>query len=103
MKRPTAGADEVPPDELDYGRGPLAEKLARARPDLLIFSFKASATALLGQCAGFSFVGLELAGAEVFVMPRPWEKTELVKPELEALATRVRRGRRATRRTQGRP
>jgi TDG/mug DNA glycosylase family protein len=48
VKRPTASAKEVSPDELLEGGALLREKLAAWRPGLILFPFLASAEAVLG-------------------------------------------------------
>lgn len=86
VKRPTARADAISTAEFEHGREMLAEKLRRYRPALLIFTFKKSATALLGPFKGHGHrPELEFAGAQVFVMPGPYERTDRVAAALEQL------------------
>jgi TDG/mug DNA glycosylase family protein len=73
VKRPTAQATEVRRGEYEHGRGVLEAKLEQACPRLAIFTFKEAATRLFGQFAGNGFVDLDFAGADVFVMPGPYE------------------------------
>ena len=89
VKRPTKGAAEVRSDELDEGRRVLETRLAEAHVPLVIFVFKAAAETLLGQLNGNGFVGQQLGGAEVFVMPGPYEKRERAAAVVEALRQRV--------------
>lgn len=88
VKRPTRSADDVAPHEMAHGRVLLTEKLERYRPEILLFVFKGAATTLLGAFGGLGFVGLQFAGAEVYVMPRPWEKRELAQRALHELTVR---------------
>lgn len=86
VKRPTARADEISAAEFEHGRELLVEKLQRHRPALLIFTFKKTATALFGSFKGHGHrPELELGGAEVFVMPGPYERTDRVAAALEQL------------------
>jgi TDG/mug DNA glycosylase family protein len=86
VKRPTKSAAEVPDDELDYGRPILVAKLETMQPELVLFTFKKTATVILGPFAGFGFVGKTLAGAPVFVMPRAFERADHARPALAELA-----------------
>lgn len=79
VKRPTARADVISAAELEHGRELLAEKLRRHRPALLIFTFKKTATALLGPFKGHGHrPEFEFEGAQIFVMPGPYERTDRV-------------------------
>lgn len=86
VKRPTARADEITAAKFEKGRELLAEKLRRYRPGLLIFTFKKAATSLFGRFKGHGHrPELELGGAEVFVMPGPYERADRVAAALEEL------------------
>jgi TDG/mug DNA glycosylase family protein len=76
VKRPTRSESELSRDELLYGRSLLLEKLEAVRPELIIFTFKKTATVIFGRFEGFGFMGRTLAGGEVFVMPGPYERTD---------------------------
>jgi hypothetical protein len=52
----------------------------------VLFTFKASAEALLGQLAGAGVqAGRPVADAEVFVMPGPMASTDVVRQTLDML------------------
>jgi TDG/mug DNA glycosylase family protein len=86
VKRPTARADVISAAEFEHGRELLTEKLRRHRPALLIFTFKKTATALLGPFKGHGHrPELELEGAQIFVMPGPYERTDRVAAAVEQL------------------
>jgi double-stranded uracil-DNA glycosylase len=86
VKRPTARADAISAAEFEQGRKLLAEKLRRYRPALLIFTFKKTATSLFGRFKGHGHrPELELGGAEIFVMPGPYERADHVAAALEQL------------------
>jgi len=86
VKRPTARADAISAAEFEHGRALLEEKLRRHRPALLIFTFKKPATSLFGHFKGHGHrPELELGGAEAFVMPGPYERTDRVVVALEEL------------------
>jgi TDG/mug DNA glycosylase family protein len=86
VKRPTARADAISSAEFEHGRELLAEKLRRHRPTLLIFTFKKTATTLRGPFKGHGHLPeLEFAGAQVFVMPGPYERADRVAAALPQL------------------
>lgn len=86
VKRPTARADAISAAEFEHGRELLAEKLRRHRPALLIFTFKKTATTLLGPFKGHGHLPeLEFGGAQVFVLPGPYERADRVAAALEQL------------------
>jgi TDG/mug DNA glycosylase family protein len=67
VKRPTARADAISAAEFEHGRELLAEKLRRHRPALLIFTFKKTATTLLGPFKGHGYhPELEFGDADIF-------------------------------------
>jgi TDG/mug DNA glycosylase family protein len=87
VKRPTARAHSLGPRDLDHGRLLLDDKLAALEIPRVLFTFKAGAEALLGPLNGHGLiVGRTLAGAEVFVMPGPMERTDRVRHSLRQLA-----------------
>lgn len=86
VKRPTARADAISAAEFEQGHELLAKKLRRYRPALLIFTFKKTATILLGPFKGHGHLPeLEFGGAQVFVMPGPYERADRVAVALEQL------------------
>ena len=90
VKRPTARATDVSPEEFDHGRYALVKKLEQFAPKVVIFTFKKTANVLFGDLTGNGFVpGLELVESDVFVMPGPYEKSDSVATTLKALAERV--------------
>ncbi len=87
VKRPTASAKLVNAAEYEHGRGLLEAKLAKSRPQLVIFTFKKTAQTLFGPFAGNGFVpGLKLADSEVFVMPGPYEAAATARATMRELA-----------------
>jgi len=86
VKRPTPRADAIAKAEFEQGRELLTKKLRKFRPPLLIFTYKKSATVLLGPFKGHGHrPGLEFEGAQIFVMPGPYERTDRVTDSLEQL------------------
>lgn len=86
VKRPTARAEGLRPGELDHGRALLEDKLASLEIPRVLFTFKAGAEALLGPLDGHGpIVGRTVAGAELFVMPGPMERTDRVQRALRQL------------------
>ena len=90
VKRPTKRADDVRNDEMTVGRRVLEAKLDQADVPLVIFVFKAAAETLLGPLDGNGFVGRQLGGAKVFVMPGPYEKRERANSVLNTLQQQLR-------------
>jgi double-stranded uracil-DNA glycosylase len=85
IKRPTASAKELRTEEYDHGKLMLLEKLEAARPELVIFTFKKTATILFGSFPDSGFIGKKLGGAEVFVMPGPYAPGATVEAQLSEL------------------
>jgi TDG/mug DNA glycosylase family protein len=86
VKRPTARAHDLRPGELEHGRELLEAKLARLRIPKVMFTFKAGAEALLGPLKGPGLQdGQTLASTEIFVMPGPVARTDLIEETLCAL------------------
>jgi hypothetical protein len=87
VNRPTPRAHGLRPGELQHGRALLDEKLAALHVPRMLFTFKAGAQALLGTFEGHGLLAdRTLAGAEVFVMPGPMERTDRVQLALAQLA-----------------
>jgi len=92
VKRPTRSANDVSPTEREYGAAVLLEKLGTRRPPVVIFTFKDAARAMLGPMPGYGWQpGTNLAGADVFVMPGPYEARARVDESIASLAERLRR------------
>jgi double-stranded uracil-DNA glycosylase len=88
VKRPTGRAAEVGAEELDYGKPLLISKLETVQPEIVLFTFKKTATVIFGAFAGCGFVGKTLAGGEAFVMPGPYERADRAGLVLDRLAAR---------------
>jgi TDG/mug DNA glycosylase family protein len=87
VKRPTLRAHGLRPGELQHGRALLDEKLAALHVPRVLFTFKGGAQALLGTFEGHGLLAdRTLAGADVFVMPGPMERTDRVQLALAQLA-----------------
>lgn len=92
VKRPTAKADTIEAAEFAYGKRELAVRLEDVRAELVIFTFKEAAKKVFGTFAGHGFIpGLTLCGAKVFVMPGPYERTDVAEQSLSKLRTWVER------------
>jgi TDG/mug DNA glycosylase family protein len=86
VKRPTPRAHALRPGEFDHGRDLLEAKLATLGVPKVLFTYKRAAQALLGTFEGHAALrGRSLAGAEVFVMPGPMERTDRVERALDEL------------------
>lgn len=85
VKRPTARADEVRPDELRHGREVLERKLTHTGAPALVFPFKAAAVALVGRFEGNGWLPRRFAGCRLFVMPGPYEKRASVDATIATL------------------
>jgi TDG/mug DNA glycosylase family protein len=86
VKRPTSNARQLRRAEFDYGRGLLAEKLKVVKPKLVIVTFREAAERLFGKG---TVPGITLAGADVFVMPSPYERRETSTSLLHELAALI--------------
>lgn len=86
VKRATSRAHGLRPGELKYGRGLLDTKLADLAVPKVLFTFKASAEALLGPLdgPGVQTVGT-IVNAQVFVMPGPMAGSHIVQRTLRDL------------------
>lgn len=97
VKRPTAKAKAISAAEFAYGRRALNERLEGVLAELVIFTFKGAARKLFGDFEGHGFIsGLTLCGGEVFVMPGPYEKSEVAQKSLSELRAWVRNHARRT-------
>lgn len=86
VKRATARARELRPEEYEHGSAELLKKLAAARAPLVIFTFKRTAEVLLGRFGGCGFLpAQEIVPGDVFVMPGPYVAREQVDTELDEL------------------
>jgi TDG/mug DNA glycosylase family protein len=78
VKRPSASASAIATDELNYGKSILIGKLETVQPELVLFTFKKTATVIFGSIVGYGFIGKTLTGGDVFVMPGPYERSDRV-------------------------
>jgi TDG/mug DNA glycosylase family protein len=90
VKRPTARSDEVPDSEMRHGVELLREKLQAIRAPVLIFPFKRAAVAVVGKFDGNGWLTQRFAGADLFVMPGPYESTSTATATIGQLAERMR-------------
>ena len=88
VKRPTSNARQLRRAEFDYGRKLLADKLDAVKPKVVIVTFREAAERLFGKGR---VPGITLAGADVFVMPGPYERRTAATPLLAELAAMVHR------------
>lgn len=86
VKRPTASAAMLTSEEIRYGARSLADKLEPAGASALIFPFKAAAVALIGKFPGNGWLSRTFAGARLFVMPGPYEKSLTATSTIATLA-----------------
>ncbi|MCB0976938.1 MAG: hypothetical protein KDB02_05725 [Acidimicrobiales bacterium] len=89
VKRPTASADQVTKAELAHGRDKLLGKRAELGSPVVIFTFKAGATAMLGPFQGNGWRAERLSGSRVFVMPGPYEQRQSRDRTLRSLAEQL--------------
>lgn len=89
VKRPTARADEVPDSEMRHGTALLRAKLEVVRPPVLLFPFKRAATCLVGRFDGNGWLDRTFAGADLFVMPGPYEPSLTANTTIAQLAERL--------------
>lgn len=91
VKRPTIRADQVTAIEMAHGIERLERKLTDLGGPTLIFPFKASARALVGDFKGNGWIpNRRFAGCELFVMPGPYEAKDSAEATIATLAGRVR-------------
>lgn len=88
VKRATVSADEIAPAEFTYGAARLREQLDVWCPPVIVFSFKKTAVQLLGRFDGNGWLTKQLSGADLFVMPGPYEARGTVSATLASLADR---------------
>jgi TDG/mug DNA glycosylase family protein len=90
IKRPTASAKELRPEEFRHGRELLLSKLEENASGLAIFTFKKTAVELCGPIDGYGLLpGLKAGGVDAFVMPGPYERADRVNTALGELAGRM--------------
>ncbi len=89
VKRPTARSSEVSDSEMRYGVDALRTKLEVVRPPALIFPFKRAATILVGKFDGNGWIDRPFAGAELFVMPGPYEAATTARATIASLSERL--------------
>lgn len=91
VKRPTASAAELRRGELEHGAALLRAKIDQAGTSVVICTFKAAAEALVGRIAGYGWVeGRTVEGADLFVMPGPYEAAARVDVALASLAAQLK-------------
>ncbi len=91
VKRPTARAAGLRPDEYAHGSLLLRAKLERFEPAFVIFTYKRTAQVLLGDFPGCGFRAADgLPATTAFVMPGPYERPEAVERILSDLADWLR-------------
>ena len=77
VKRATARAHELRPQEYVHGRGELVRKLTQARPALVIFTYKKTAEVLFGRFRGTGLLpAQDVVPGQAFVMPGPYAPRE---------------------------
>jgi TDG/mug DNA glycosylase family protein len=87
VRRPTATAADVRPEEYRHGRARLLEHLEGLSAPLVIFTFKKTAQILMGPFKGHGLLDQRLGSAVPFVMPGPYAARGEVDDGLRALAT----------------
>lgn len=90
VKRPTRRGHEPEAAEFAYGRPRLEHELDRWAPQLVIFTYKATAVRLFGRFSGAGFRQFGPPGRDHYVMPGPMAPTADVERELAALRHYVR-------------
>lgn len=90
VKRPTARSDEVPDSEMRHGVDLLRARLEAARAPVLIFPFKRAAVSVVGKFDGNGWLDRTFAGADLFVMPGPYEAAGTANATIARLADRLR-------------
>jgi TDG/mug DNA glycosylase family protein len=93
VKRPTTRAAELRAAEYEHGKRALQSKLEACRPGLIVFTFKKTATVLLGHLGSHGLTDHRLAGAATFVMPGPYALADVVDAALPKLRAAAERGR----------
>lgn len=85
MRRPTASASQIRPEEYEHGTARLLEHLEAISAPLVLFTFKKTATVLLGPFKGHGLLDRQVGSAPTFVMPGPYEATAKVERALADL------------------
>ena len=90
VKRATARSAEVPDSEMHYGVELLRARLDSVRAPVLIFPFKRAAVAVIGNFDGNGWLHRTFAGADLFVMPGPYEAAQTANATIARLPGRMR-------------
>ena len=90
VKRATARSAEVPDSEMHYGVELLRARLDSVRAPVLIFPFKRAAVAVIGNFDGNGWLDRTFAGADLFVMPGPYEAAQTANATIARLPGRMR-------------
>jgi TDG/mug DNA glycosylase family protein len=86
VKRATARAGELRPDELAHGRARLLKKLKEVEAPLVIFTYKKTAEVLFGRFRGVGLLpGQDVLAGNAFVMPSPYAPRQQVAETLDEL------------------
>jgi G:T/U-mismatch repair DNA glycosylase len=87
VKRPTISATEIMEDEFEYGKKILYDKIRLYEPKILLFVFKKAAEKLLGKSLRnrWGFINEFVLDSQVFILPFPYRKRELVEIHLNEL------------------
>jgi hypothetical protein len=92
VKRPTASASEVRPEELEEGAKLLVRKVKKWKPGLVLFAFKGAAEAATGR-SPMPGAGLPLAGVPTFLFTGPYAPaSEATRVDAEFLDLMGRKG-----------
>lgn len=88
VKRLTARAQDLRPEEFEHGRVQLVEKLAAAGASLVIFTYKKTAEVLFGRFGGSGLLpAQDLVPGDAYVMPGPYAARDEVDAKLDDLRT----------------
>jgi TDG/mug DNA glycosylase family protein len=91
VKRATARAGELRPDELAHGRARLLTKLEEVDAPLVIFTYKKTAEVLFGRFRGVGLLpGQDLLAGDAFVMPGPYAPRQQAAETLDELRLLLR-------------
>jgi TDG/mug DNA glycosylase family protein len=94
VKRATARAHDLRPEEFAHGRVELLRKLTEVDAPLILFTYKRTAEVLFGRFAGAGLVaGQDVLPGEAFVMPGPYAPGPQVDATLAQLLPLTRRAR----------
>lgn len=91
VKRPTKSENEIIDDEFKDGRKILLNKIKLYKPKILIFVFKKVAEKLMGISLKnrWGFIDEFIHDSEVFILPFPYRKRELVEFHLTELVLKI--------------